>query len=358
MNKNIPRRISSATEAMPIAVRAYVRPLPTKNQPEVPELKRRSRKTPRTSGYALIFDCETTTNAAQKLRFGSYQFRKSDKLIEEGLFFDADALGEREIKIVQNYAEKHLLKCCATREFVEDVLFCKAYERRAAIIGFNLPFDISRLAIKCSSALGKTMKGGFSFTLSENKRWPHVQIKHLSSHNSLIQFTKPARWAETRGERREFGRRPPKRGAFIDVNTLARALLSRPFNLASLCNFLPTEHRKIASDDHGARLSRRYIDYCRNDVQATWECYRALVDRYKEHELSGTEASKILSEASLGKAYLVEMGIRPFREVQPDFPDSLMGHILSAYFGGRSEVRCRRTVKQVGIISLTPQPRL
>ena len=56
---------------------------------------------------------------------------------------------------------------------------------------------------------------------------------------------------------------------------------------------------------------------------------------------------KILSEASLGKAYFKHIGIRPFFELQPDFPVHLTGKILSAYFGGRAEVRWRRDIRQV-----------
>ena len=56
---------------------------------------------------------------------------------------------------------------------------------------------------------------------------------------------------------------------------------------------------------------------------------------------------KILSEASLGKAYLKQIGVRPFREIQPDFPAHLTGTIMSAYFGGRAEVRWRREIRQV-----------
>ena len=41
---------------------------------------------------------------------------------------------------------------------------------------------------------------------------------------------------------------------------------------------------------------------------------------------------KILSEASLGKAYLKQMGVRPFREVQPDFPPYLTGHNYERLF--------------------------
>src|SRR5208337_3125942 len=63
--------------------------------------------------------------------------------------------------------------------------------------------------------------------------------------------------------------------------------------------------------------------------------------------LEETPLGKVLSEASLGKAYLRQMGVRPFREVQPDFPDHLTGKIMSAYFGGRAEVRWRREVRQV-----------
>jgi hypothetical protein len=48
------------------------------------------------------------------------------------------------------------------------------------------------------------------------------------------------------------------------------------------------------------------------------------------HALEETPLGKVLSEASLGKAYLKQMGVRPFREVQPDFPDHLTGLIMSS----------------------------
>jgi hypothetical protein len=38
---------------------------------------------------------------------------------------------------------------------------------------------------------------------------------------------------------------------------------------------------------------------------------------------------------------------KPWREVQPDFPPKLIGHILSAYYGGRSEVHIRRQIVPV-----------
>ena len=83
------------------------------------------------------------------------------------------------------------------------------------------------------------------------------------------------------------------------------------------------------------------------DVQVTWECFQHLRDRYVLHALEETPLGKILSEASLGKAYLRQMGVRPFREVQPDFPPHLTGLIMSTYYGGRAEVHWRRELRQV-----------
>jgi hypothetical protein len=94
-------------------------------------------------------------------------------------------------------------------------------------------------------------------------------------------------------------------------------------------------------------LSDEYLGYAVTDVQATWECYIALSDRFGDHGLGLTRLSQILSEASLGKAYLKQMGIRPWRELQPEFPVALIGAIMSSYFGGRAEVHLRREVRQV-----------
>ena len=82
-------------------------------------------------------------------------------------------------------------------------------------------------------------------------------------------------------------------------------------------------------------------------MQVTWECYCALLQKFEEHNFTDTQPHKIFSEASIGKAYFKEMNIRPWLEVQPDFPKELIGITLSTYFGGRAEVHHRRTISQV-----------
>ena len=85
---------------------------------------------------------------------------------ETGLFFDPDVLSEDECRTLEAFAAVHSLKCMTHAEFVEDIFFKRGYELRATIVGFNLPFDISRLALGWVPARGK-MRGGFSFKMSD-----------------------------------------------------------------------------------------------------------------------------------------------------------------------------------------------
>ena len=60
--------------------------------------------------------------------------------------------------------------CLRTRaEFVDEIFYRSAYAVGAQIVGFNLPFDLSRLAIRHASARARRMtKAAFSLdALSE-----------------------------------------------------------------------------------------------------------------------------------------------------------------------------------------------
>ena len=348
MNKIVPLDGSSLVQPdrLPIALRAYAPPPPSKADAE-PLRPTRSGKPAPPSEWRLVFDTETTVDAAQRLRIGAYQFRKGDELDEVGLFYDPAIVSEGDLALLRRVCRERELKLRTVAEFVDEVLFARAYDLRASIVGFNLPFDISRLAIKHGSARGKAMRGGFTFRLSQLWWRPAIQVRHLNARASLIQFTHPPKRREPRGQRKRRIAPRNRRGSFIDLKTVAAALHSRSFSLASLADFLKTPTRKAESGGHGEQLTPRYLSYLLQDVQVTWECYQSLRDRYVLHALEETPLGKVLSEASLGKAYLKQMGIRPFCEVQPDFPPHLTGVIMSTYFGGRAEVRWRREIRQV-----------
>ena len=333
--------VLTAPDLMPIALRAFTAPEQSGGVSNIAGLSGL-----RPSNLTLVFDCETSTDAAQRLRFGAYQIRKGDRLHERGLFYEPDALSPEEVNMLSRWTSANQLRLLTRAEFVEGIFFPIGYDNQASIVGLNLPFDLSRIAIAHGSARGK-MRGGFSFILSPSTRRPRAQVKHLSARAALIRFTHPGKQLTPRGMRRRMIQVQPHRGFFVDVKTLAAALTSSSHSLASLGKFLGIQHRKLEVEEHGGPLTADYIGYAVQDVQATWECYRELLRRYHAHGLTETAAHKIKSEAGVGKAYLRQMGISPWRQLQPECPPELIGIIMSTYYGGRSEVRIRRKLARV-----------
>ena len=112
------------------------------------------------------------------------------------------------------------------REFVDRVFWPIAYKARAQVVGFNLPFDLSRLAT--AHTYGKrSMKGGFSFTFADKR--PNIRVKHLSQRAAFINFAGKGSADVS-----------PDRGFFVDVKTLAASLLGQSHSVASLSALLKT----------------------------------------------------------------------------------------------------------------------
>ena len=345
--------IPPITDYLPISLRAYTGPTFTV-LPDPNKAVGKERKAPLpASDFTLVFDTETTTDAGQALRFGTYQFRCCEELDEAGIFYDPDGVAPSELETLRLHAALHGLILRTRTEFVDEVFFKRAYMLRATIVGFNLPFDISRIAIAHGTA--KTpldqdkapMRGAFTFKLSAQKIWPNIRVKHLSRRSALIAFSAPMRQKDGRGHRNRGLAIRVRRGHFIDVKTLASALFARNFSLQGLGRYLDVASPKIEFDDFDGPITDEMVGYAVGDVQTTWECYAELKRRFAKLGFTRTIPEKIYSEASIGKGYLREMGVRPWRDVQPDFPRQLLAKIMGTYFGGRSEVRIRREMRQV-----------
>ncbi len=335
---------------MMISVRGYAVPVRDKNSDEdrLAKQKRKARRNlPRPSDEAVIFDTETTTDHRQNVRVGTYQVRKKDHLAEKGLFYEPDNLAPDEMALLSSYAKSNGLTLRTREDFVRNVLYVVGYDHGGQIIGFNLPFDLSRLALRTSTSHGKDMRGGFSLELLPEKWQPNVLIKHLNSRSAFMRFAAAPGPVDGRGMRNKGFKTRAKTGYFQDLKTIAAALLGRSNSLSSLARFLDTEHQKLGTDEHGGPLSAEYLDYAVTDTDVTWDCYKALRAAYEAHGLTETPPHRIYSEASLGKAYLRQMGIERWTKLQPDFSPEHLGIIMSSYYGGRSEVRIRRQLTRV-----------
>jgi hypothetical protein len=308
----------------------------------------------------FVFDTETRTDATQSLTFGSYRFIVDGDCLDEALIY-GDDLPERDREILEHYAERQnaetvdrrRLILLTRREFL-DRFYREVYKSRCLLVGFNLPFDLSRLAYDFSPARGR-FAGGFSlglwtyFDKARNERpnqyRPRIGIKHIDSKRSLKGFT--GRNDPDKLDLIPEGSPDAKpeegykfRGHFLDLRTLAFALTDKGYSLETACEAFGVEHGKQRPAQHGV-ISEEYIDYNRRDVLATWELAVKLLEEYAKHPIT-LQATRAYSPASIGKAYLRAMGIRPVLERQPDFPKECLGHAASAFFGGRTSAHIRK----------------
>jgi len=244
-----------------IRLRAYVERADGGGQRASRNRAKQNRPAP--SGWVLIFDCETTVTPDQRLRFGAYQLRYRGRLVERGLFHEESGLEPGELATLSAFmcaeqpgpdGEKLFLR--SREQFVHEVLYRRAFLIGAEIVGFNLPFDLSRLAIRHVDSR-YSMKGGFSFVLTDDETSPpNISIKHLSARAALIKFigVKPRR-----GSPDDEPSGGTDRGYFVDVKTAASALLSGSHTLKSLSELLGVPTPKVESDEHGQRLTADYI---------------------------------------------------------------------------------------------------
>jgi hypothetical protein len=342
-------------DELQIAVRGY--PISPPNDEGEPS--KSSRPLP---DNALVFDCETRTDAQQSLTFGSYRYYIKGDCIEEGLFYGED-LSVEEMACLKGYAQSRSADVkppYSSKLYLRDradflrIFHDAAFKARAVVVGFNLPFDLSRIAFDVSEARGM-FAGGFSLalwnwtrpdgTVAENKFRPRIVIKHIDSKRALKAFTKASITDKVDLIPEDaIDGRPRKpygfRGHFLDLRTLAFALTDRGHSLESACIAFGVQHGKQKAETHGT-ITPEYIDYCRRDVLATAELYGKVSGEYGRHPIA-LQATKAFSPASIGKGYLRAMGVQPVLRRQSDFSPVVIGNAMSAFYGGRTGAHIRR----------------
>ena len=116
------------------------------------------------SSRVFVFDTETTTDQYQNLKIGYYEIYDDGVLVDRAIFYDINFITSKELLVLEN-SECNIIP---VREFVERIFLPEIYSRQTLCVGFNLPFDLSRLAINFGHGR-KTNRGSFSLKLTENK---------------------------------------------------------------------------------------------------------------------------------------------------------------------------------------------
>ena len=313
------------------------------------ERERKSQiKPPTWPDRVLIFDTETTIDTRQDLTLLAY--RKCPLVggryvcSEEGLVYADDLelpqrgmlesyVSEKDATVeVKTFPPKLKLKLCSRSEFIEKV-FWKAIKEGAMVVGFNLPFDLSRIAVGWSTgrngrwslilSLRRSRKTG---RIEPNPERPRVRIKSKDSKSAFISLARPQRPEEW-----------PKTSRFLDLHTLAFALFAESLSLEGLCKRLKIPG-KIEHEPTG-KVTLSEIDYCRGDVRATTDALNALKTEFDQHPLA-LNPDRAYSPASMAKAYLDAMGVIPPKD-KFKVPMRILGIAMQAYYGGRAECRVR-----------------
>lgn len=300
---------------LPIALRVYT------ERAIVPDRHAWKRQTqePRIPDHILTLDTETTVDPSQRLLFGTARISKvvakghllEARLIQEILFY-ADDLPTRDpdaFKVLRHHAHRNRLRLLSQQQFNGRVLWPLAVPGRVGLVGFNQPFDYSRIAYgagqtrDCRHAEDRPrtsgMTGAFSFVLwryqKADKTWhanrfrPRLMIKSLDRSRALKGF---ARYEEV--DRREQipegatdGTPNPAyvyRGNFIDLHQLGFGMDDRRYSLARACEVYGVGHRKLYAATHGL-ITPQYIDYNRRDVEATEELFCKMMADYLKHPI-------------------------------------------------------------------------
>ena len=330
-------------------------------------------RTNRGPTHVLFFDTETTTDETQALLFGAWEYCRITEggleLIAHGLLY-ADELPDVDpegMAVLEAYANGQAgpipFELLSRADFVESLLFQAAYRTRARVVGFNLPFDLSRLALGWTAGRGR-FRGGFSFyfwagdvsrNFKERRQRPRIAVKPLDTKGAFIEFKKALSTEkyDLIPEGDDSGRPDPTyawRGRFVDVATLAFALTGKTYSLKSACVAFGVAG-KARVEGHG-RITPEYVDYCREDVAATRRLYLALMAELDLYDVD-LPPERAFSPASLSKAHLERWGMRPLRAQHPRFPDRAHGQAMAAFFGGRAECRIRRSPVPVVLTDVT-----
>jgi hypothetical protein len=302
---------------------------------------------------ALVLDCETLLDQTQGLIFGCYYYCREEKGVyqtaQDGLFY-ADDLDSEQVAIIETYGKAHHTEVLTRSEFIK-CIFWQAVRAEALIDGFNLAFDLSRLALE---GCWTTRRGGaWSLTMDqyrdpeirkmrENKFRPRLTIKPKDGKGCFFRLVNSRNQNGT-----EF---PPVR--CLDLKTLFWALYNKSHTLDSACRALGIPG-KIEGHKPTGKVSVEEIEYNRQDGIATVGLLNALKREFDRHPIM-LNPDRAFSPASIAKAYLEQTGLALPSE-KFDVSPQMNGIAMQGYYGGRVESRIRNTAVPVVYVDFMSQ---
>ena len=352
---------------------------------------------------ALAFDTETETDPAQRVRLLVWRLYSDAPgrppghfCVEEGIAYpddlpDRDPDGYR--TLVEDVKSRQAdvapgfgagdtrggLMIRPLSWWLQERLHLYGYSHRdrCAVVGFNLPFDLGRLASYWTAARGY-YRGGWSLgiwgSVDDAGEWHDMRYRQ----RLLIKAIDPRRTLFGWGSRKK-GDQDEKGAAarFIDLRTLAFALTDRPYTLEGACDAFGDPYKKVEVEYD--RITPELIGYALEDVRHTSLLYRNTLAELANHDGIALEPHRLYSPPTVGARYLEAMGVRrPLEKFtrltdeqlgwdtrgrsqrtaagagdERQIGEDVLGFAMSAFYGGRAEARIVRTPVPVVHVDFT-----
>jgi len=303
---------------------------------------------PKWPPYALVFDCETRTDELLSLSFGFARLIRNVNASyadcrAEIIFYDPEELKPSEAHILKKYVARNRAELSQdvsskrilllTKQQFIDRFFFPHVEAESLIVGFNLCFDLTRLASDARAATRINDDWSLVFEYRDRKteqlKEDAIRRIKITRKDGKIAFIRLSGYSTLRGVLPS--------GRFLDLFTLAWALRNVHYSLNGLAKDLGVPGKL----DHvpKGKVTPKEIKYCRQDVRATVGILNALRTEFDCHPIDRLP-DDVYSPASFFKAYLQIMEIK-FPSQKFRLSRYRQGIAAQSYYGGRSEIRIR-----------------
>ena len=311
-----------------------------------------------------MIDIESKRDWTESLALGHFRVFERKQQVEHGFFVPDESTDDQVAELERQLNQRTDVESSVTdpirvmrREtFVREIFFPVVHKQKGRLIGFDLPYLISRLAVRWSVARVKPYAGGFSFVLLEyvdesgerkdNAWYPRVAVNSIDSKRALIGFT--SNWVK-KPEARSTNRQIPftsHRGKFLDARVLTYALTGESHSLTDACKAFKVDVNESFNSENEASLEEKAA-VLQSRTGAVQRLSVKLVQEFALHPIALPPESAF-SPASIAKGYLRAMGVTV---PQIDIDSSLglskqevLGAAMASYIGGRTEVKIRKTL--------------
>ena len=336
--------MNSNPELAPIFVRVYSRVRNEKARKE-----QWKSNDPKWANFALVLDSETTIDIRQDLTFLWWRFceLKDGNYVcqQEGVVYN-DHLDKESVARIRSYARKPAdvedgcpeeIQVNSRTEFANRH-FWEAIRAGAAIVCFNSPFDLSRLAVRSRPA--KLKNTGWSVTpwpeeADPFKPKPWIRIKPKDSRSAFINLVGG-----------DSSLRVVYAGRFLDLSVLGWALRNQHMDLNGFLKSFGLKSK--AKHEPTGLVTEAELKYGQLDTERTVELLNAMKHEYDGFPLE-LHPEQAMSAASITKAFLEEMRITKSLELAGNVATgtntnysanpvigAVTGNSINAFFFGNS----------------------